>query len=330
MKGGTMAHIQLIYGDEPQLIEEEKRKFLSAYPDLPVTVLDDEAGPQKISEKLCEDSLFGDQKVFCLVNLPIIRKSGKNSDAWVPLYELLMEYNGDNPIVLIYHNMIDKRIKQNKEILDKIPHHQCKRLEGADLVMWIRQYCTSNGFKMTPDAQDYVAHLIDLWQDVPVSFMKTEFDRYFLQITGDKVITKEFLEENGSDYGAKNIFTFKEALLKRDIDTLLELFPFMFGYKELDRAMSYIEGQLRLQLLVSECRQAGMSVQAIQNLCKDHDSSFKPYPIKLAYEASPRISVKALRALLKGLYEIILDSRSNKGDIWRFRDLCITYCGYKG
>ena len=35
----------------------------------------------------------------------------------------------------------------------------------------------------------------------------------------------------------KNIFTFKEALLKRDIDTLLELFPFMFGYKELDRAM---------------------------------------------------------------------------------------------
>ena len=46
-----------------------------------------------------------------------------------------MEYNGDNPIVLIYHDMIDKRIKQNKEILDKIPNHQCKRLEGADLVM---------------------------------------------------------------------------------------------------------------------------------------------------------------------------------------------------
>ena len=56
-----MAEIKLIYGDEPQLIEEEKRKFLSAFPDLPVAVLDDEAGPQKISEKLCEDSLFGDQ-----------------------------------------------------------------------------------------------------------------------------------------------------------------------------------------------------------------------------------------------------------------------------
>lgn len=325
-----MAQIYLIYGDEPQLIEEEKRKFLATYPDLPVVVLDDESGPQKISEQLCEDSLFGDQKVFCLVNLPIIRKSGKNSDAWTPLYELFTNYKGDNPIVLIYHDMIDKRIKQNKELLDKIPNHQCKRLEGVDLVMWIRQYCTSHGFKLLPDAQEYVSHLIDLWQDVPVSFMRTEFDRYFLQIMGEKVITKEFLEENSSDYGAKNIFAFKEALLKRDINTLLELFPFMFSYKELDRAMSYIEGQLRLQLLVSECRQAGMSVKAIENLCKDYNSSFKSYPIKLAYEASSRISIKALRALLKGLYEIILDSRSSKGDIWRFRDLCITYCGYKG
>ena len=59
-----MADIQLIYGDEPQLIEEEKRKFLSAYPDLPVTVLDDEAGPQKISEKLCEDSLLVIKRYF--------------------------------------------------------------------------------------------------------------------------------------------------------------------------------------------------------------------------------------------------------------------------
>ena len=74
-----------------------------------------------------------------------------------------------------------------------------------------------------------------------------------------------------------------------------------------------------------------MSVQAIQNLCKDHDSSFKPYPIKLAYEASSRISTKALRALLKGLYEIILDSRSSKGRLFGDLEiLCITYCGYKG
>ena len=49
------------------------------------------------------------------------------------------------------------------------------------------------------------------------------------------------------------------------MNTLLELFPFMFSYKEIDRAMGYIEGQLRLQLLVSECRAAGMTAKQVEN-----------------------------------------------------------------
>ena len=93
-------------------MKKKNANFLSAYPDLPVTVLDDEAGPQKISEKLCEVSLFGIEKVFCLVNLLSFVKAAKNSDSWIPLYDLIMEYNGDNPILLIYHDMIDKRINR--------------------------------------------------------------------------------------------------------------------------------------------------------------------------------------------------------------------------
>ena len=68
-----------------------------------------------------------------------------------------------------------------------------------------------------------------------------------------------------------------------------------------------------------------MTAKQIENFCKENGASYKPYPIKLAYEASSRISIKALKALLKGLYEVILDSRTSKGDMWRFRDLCLTY-----
>ena len=79
--------------------------------------------------------------------------------------------------------------------------------------------------------------------------------------------------------------------------------------------MSYIEGAVTVysywlaNVVKRECL-----FKPVQNLCKDHDSSLT-ISDKLAYEASSRISVKALRALLKGLYEIILDSRSSKGDI---------------
>lgn len=326
-----MSNIYLVYGNESQLVEEEKQKFFLTHKNLDVCVLSDESGPSKISEQLMEDSLFGDAKIFCLVNIPILKKAGqKDNEEWAALSDLLINYTGDNPVLIVYHDMIDKRLKQNKKILDAIPHKECKRLEGAELLMWIRQYCTSHGYTLTPDGNDYLAHLLELWQDVPVAFMRTEFDRYFLLLGDSKEINRQFLMDNSSNYGAKNIFTFKEALLKQDVKTLLELFPFMFSYKEIDRAMSYIEGQLRLQLLVSECRASGMGPKEIENFCKSHESAFKPYPIKLAYEASPRISIKALRVLLKGLYDVILDSRTSKGDMWRFRDLCLTYCGYKG
>ena len=101
-----MSVVTLLYGNEPQLIEEKKREFLRSYMDLPLVMLNDESGPARISEQLSEDSLFGDAKVFCLVNLPIIKKSGqKDSKEWDALYELLINYTGDNPVLLIYHDL---------------------------------------------------------------------------------------------------------------------------------------------------------------------------------------------------------------------------------
>ena len=116
MKGGlVMNQVYLIYGNEPQLIEEEKQKFFLSHKNLDVRVLHDEAGPSKISEQLMEDSLFGDAKVFCLINLPILKKAGqKESQEWDALAELLMNYTGDNPVLIIYHDMVDKRLKHSR------------------------------------------------------------------------------------------------------------------------------------------------------------------------------------------------------------------------
>ena len=82
---------------------------------------------------------------------------------------------------------------------------------------------------MTPDAQNsssshrFVARCTGF-------FMRTEFDRYFLQIIGDKVITKSFSKKMVAIMGLKTFSPLKSSV-KTDIDTLLELFPFMFGYK---------------------------------------------------------------------------------------------------
>lgn len=321
-----MASIQLLYGTEDQLMEEHKLSILSQYRDMEVVNLTDDNNPSRIMEQLSEDSLFGDSKLFCLINPGIVKKTGKNNDAWQGLRSFILNYQGENPVLIIYHDAIDKRLKENKELLATIPNEEFKRLEGGQLVQWMRKYCQENGYHLTLQAQDYISQLLEIWVDVPVTFMRTELDRFFLLLGDKKEIDKPFLEANISDFGSKNIFTFKDALLQRDVHTLLDLFPFIFSYKEVDRAMSYIEGQLRLQLMVSECRAAGMTLRQTQDLFKQEGSKTKAYPIKLAYEAAPRIPRKALRSLLIGMYHVVATSRMGQGDISTFRDLVLSYC----
>lgn len=321
-----MASIQLLYGTEDQLMKERKLSILSQYRDMEVVNLTDDNNPSRIMEQLSEDSLFGDSKLFCLINPGIVKKTGKNNDAWQGLRSFLLNYQGENPVLIIYHDAIDKRLKENKELLATIPNEEFKRLEGGQLVQWMRKYCQENDYQLTLQAQDYISQLLEIWVDVPVTFMRTELDRFFLLLGDKKEIDKPFLEANISDFGSKNIFTFKDALLQRDVHTLLDLFPFIFSYKEVDRAMSYIEGQLRLQLMVSECRAAGMTLRQTQDLFKQEGSKTKAYPIKLAYEAAPRIPRKALRSLLIGMYHVVATSRMGQGDISTFRDLVLSYC----
>lgn len=321
-----MASIHLLYGTEDQLMEERKLSILSQYRDMEVVNLTDDNNPSRIMEQLSEDSLFGDSKLFCLINPGIVKKTGKNNDAWQGLRSFLLNYQGENPVLIIYHDAIDKRLKENKELLVTIPNEEFKRLEGGQLVQWMRKYCQENGYQLTLQAQDYISQLLEIWVDVPVTFMRTELDRFFLLLGDNKEIDKPFLEANISDFGSKNIFTFKDALLQRDVHTLLDLFPFIFSYKEVDRAMSYIEGQLRLQLMVSECRAAGMTLTQTQDRFKQEGSKTKAYPIKLAYEAAPRIPRKALRSLLIGMYHVVATSRMGQGDISTFRDLVLSYC----
>lgn len=323
-----MASIVLLYGDESQLIEERKFSLLSKYADKPIQTLSDEHRPSQIAARLSENSLFGEQEVFCLVNLPIFPKKGKPVKAgWTELQNLLLNYDGANPVLLVYHDSIDKSLKINKELLAAFHSEEFRRLEGAELLKWIQNYCQSNGYSISRDGMAYLHDVLEIWQDVPVTFMRTEFDRFFLLLDKKATIDANFLQTHSSDYGAKNIFTFKEALFDKNISRLLELFPFILSPKERDRAFSYIEGQLRLQLMVNELAEAGMSEGAIQDLFRKEESKTKSYPIKLAYGAVKRINTQALRALLRGLYEVVSANRLGNGDLERFQDICISYCG---
>lgn len=323
-----MASVTIVFGDELQLINEKKLSLLQSYGDLTVVQLTEEMGPEKICSLLFEDSLFGDKKILLFSDVPILKrpKEGKSLGKWQPVYEGVLNYEGDNPLVLVYHYSLDQRIKENKALLAKYPHFTYKQLTAPELEQWTKDYIKKSGFNLSSDGSHYLNELLKLWSDVPLAFLKTEFDRLFLLNPPKRELTKAFLMEHMGDFGVKNIFLFKEALLAGDKTLLMNLLPYLLSTKNREGALAYIENELRIQLCATECRLAGMSQMAFKAHMKEQGSDINPYRLDIAYKNGHKVAPRALTFLLKGLYDIMRAARKGEGDLNRFRDLCLVYC----
>ena len=319
--------ITLLYGDEPQLIEEKKQTLLQTLTDRTLLTLREEQGPGSILGQLQEISLFGEPRAFLLVHLPIFDKAKKKvAPEWQTVRDYLQSYTGDDPIILIYPETIDGRLQGNKAFLQGVTAFKFEKVEGEALFHWMQQYCKDHKKQLRPDSMAYLRELVDLWKDVPLAFLRTEFDRLFLLLGSDKQISADFLKEHMTDFGEKNIFRFKDALLNKDARVLLDLFPGMLKNKTVDMAMAYVHNQMRLQLMVSECAFHGMTLPQIQALFKERGMKVNPYPVKLAYEARRKIQIPAVATFLRELYRITLESRQGTADMSQFQDVCLAYC----
>ena len=298
--------VTLLYGDEPQLIEEKKQTLLQTLTDRTLLTLREEQGPGSILGQLQEISLFGEPRAFLLVHLPIFDKAKKKVvPEWQTVRDYLQSYTGDDPIILIYPETIDGRLQGNKAFLQGVTAFKFEKVEGEALFHWMQQYSKDHKKQLRPDSMAYLRELVDLWKDVPLAFLRTEFDRLFLLLGSDKQISADFLKEHMTDFGEKNIFRFKDALLNKDARVLLDLFPGMLKNKTVDMAMAYVHNQMRLQLMVSECAFHGM---------------------KLAFEARRKIQIPAVATFLRELYRITLESRQGTADMSQFQDVCLAYC----
>ena len=104
--------VTLLYGDEPQLLEEKKQNLLSTYTDRTLFTLREEQGPDYIMGQVQEVSLFGEPRVFLLTHIPIFDKSKKKaSSGWQQLREFLIQYDGTDPILIVYPESIDGRLQ---------------------------------------------------------------------------------------------------------------------------------------------------------------------------------------------------------------------------
>lgn len=326
-----MDNIYVLHGEEGQLIEQKKNEILKKYAGYDVVMYSNETPYDNLMAALQEESLFMESRIFVIHDLPILRKTNDNNSSkelgiWQSLYDILLNYNKENPVILIYNGSLDQRLKINKIFLEKAQTFLFKKLSKEDLIQWSERYCRFNKHPFSQDGRQYFYELMDLWTDVPVHFLKTEFDRLFLFLRKDEQITRNLLATEGSDFGSKNIFKFMDAFYDKDISLMLELMPFVMQKKEFDRFFAYVENQLRLQIMVYECGNEGMNHTEIHRYLQENGMKVKAYPVKLAYQRNKFLRIKELKTFLLDMYDIAIDRRSGIIDDSAFSRVCMKYC----
>lgn len=327
-----MDNVTVIYGDEAELIDSQKNQIIKKYPNYEVHTYSQETPISIIIEALQQESLFRELKIIVLNNIPILKTSNnvkKDISEWDELYKALFEYNKDNPVILVFNSNLDKRLKSNKQFLESAVIYEYKKLSKDELINWSVKYCRKHNHNLTNDGSHYFQSLMEIWDDVPLTFLKTEFDRLFLFLNDDEPITANILAAESSDYGSKNIFKFMDAFYERDCTLLLKIIPFILQNREFDKFFAYLEGQLRQQIIVCECMIAGMEQQEIYRYMTEKGMNIKPYPIKLAYQRAKFLRINELKKFLAGMFSIVFNRRTGNIDSSEFERLCICYCRQK-
>lgn len=326
-----MENIYVLHGEEGQLIEQKKNEILNKYKGYEVVMYSNETPYDNIMAALQEESLFMESRIYVIHDLPILRKttdktSSKDLGEWQVVYDVLLNYTKDTPVILVYNGNLDQRLKINKVFLEKAHTFLFKKLSKDDLIQWSERYCRFHKHPFSQDARQYFHELMDLWVDVPVHFLKTEFDRLFLFLKDEEPIRRHLLVNQGSDFGSKNIFKFMDAFYEKDIALMLEIMPFVMQKKEFDRFFAYVENQLRLQIMVYECGNDGMNAVETHRYLEEHGMKVKAYPVKLAHRRNKFLRINEVKDFLVAMYDIVLNRRRGIVDETAFPRMCMKYC----
>ncbi len=332
-----MNNIFVLHGAEKQLVEDKKNEIIKKFPTYDLIEFSSENEIQKIQEALQEDSLFGNRSIVVLNNIPLLKqvsqkgavkkRQEKGITEWDSLYDLLFTYNGENPVILKFDNLLDKKSKKNKDFLQVAQEFTFTALTNTDMVRWTQSYARTLGVSFSPDGLHFFQQLLDTWDNVSLTFIKTEMDRFYLLLPKKGQITAAFLSLAGSDYGSKKIFSFTDSLYNRDYEGLMSLLPFFLSSKRIDSFLAYLEGEISLQLMVAECKMLGMNEkQTGETVNTKGNKVIHPYRIKTAFKRCHTIKVVELEKFLHGMYRLIIDTRRGNMQGHTLEKLCMDFC----
>lgn len=274
-----MNSIYLIYGLEYYLIKKELENIKAKYNTYDYVYYDMlESNISDALEDALMGSLFSSNKLIVCDNSIFL--TGSKCEIEHNTDDLLkyMNMDSDNVLVLLVNSdSIDNRKKIVKELNSKHTVLKFDKLKGYDLNNFIKKYCTDNGYKIDNDAINlFLKKLND-----NLFVITTELDKLFTYISDNKSINKSDVEVCTSKFINNNIFDLIDAIVKSDVDKIMEVYDDMLILNEDEvKIIITLANQFRLIYQVKTMYKSGFSEFDIAKSLDIH-----PYRIKLANQS---------------------------------------------
>ncbi|MBN2885053.1 DNA polymerase III subunit delta [Patescibacteria group bacterium] len=307
--------IFFLYGSDSfrrrQKLNELKERFMSAVDALgqSLIVLDDsKTNPQELQEKISSGSLFTKKRMIVIENI----FANKNEAVFTLLLSVCAKNAGadDNAIVFNEEDIVASKLKAEAKKLNnwlkKQPFVQeFKALNPAQVIAFAQKEIQERKSKIEISALNLLCTRTgnDLWQ------LNNEIAK-LTAATGDKIISKNLVEELVKNEIDDNIFALTDALGSKNIKTSLQLLEEQFAAglsAEYILAMFLRQFKIMLEIKVIQ-NQGNVSESMIASKLKLH-----PFVVKKGLSQSNKFSLDELSNLWEQLLE--LDFRQKKGQV---------------
>lgn len=326
LKSGDVSYVYLLYGSERYLldkaVEELKSYFLKDFPEINLSIFEDDNIDSKALVNACSTLPFGGDKrlVFVKNFSGLISKSKKQSGEEAEEkkgidktggFDFISELPDTTCLVFVNYGEVDKRKKLFKDINKAGKIYQFDRINKGDLTQWIKGHFNRAGKEIKPlDLENFAANTgyLDKNNDVNLYHVQNEINKVLAYVGNDIVINGEHLEKLFAKNLENDIFKLIDACWENNISKSLKIYNDMILSGELSFSiLAMISKGIKNLIRIKELKSRGLDVRGISEKAKIHE-----YTVKLYMKHIDKMSFEVLEIAFRRCLDCEKDIKTGK------------------
>lgn len=262
-------HIMIIYGTEPYVMEDGRRRFLAAANkraggDAEVQSFQKDAVAATVVESFQGASLFSSGTVTIWYDCPFLplKRGGRSRSKLTKEEQWFLDearrLSDENSLLFYTKGKMDTGSAFFKALKPMADVVAAEAVTEKTVMPYVTDYLKGKGKRLTSRAVAYLRALFQTWGDISLLYVFSELEKLCITVPDDRQsVDVVDLQDLFAGTMEKNLFTFMDEFLRRNGDKTLPFLEGLFSRQDAFlKNTGYMLSRLRLLLAYKELRRA--------------------------------------------------------------------------